>query len=237
MIFRSHFSGSSGNLYEIISATNKRLLIDPGITWKKLQKALSYDLTNIVGCLLSHEHADHSKAVEDVLQAGIDVYASAETFESLGVVHRKAKVIEACRTCSMDGFEVFPFNLNHDVPILGFIIEDIGSSESTLFVTDTSHIKQRFGLAFNIISICCGYDGAVLRDRVDRGDINEELAKRLLTSHMEKQVAMDYIDKCCDLSKCTEIHLLHLSQNNINAEEVRKEFEDKFFVKTFINKS
>ena len=120
------------------------------------------------------------------------------------------------------------------VPILGYVVHDRSSNEDLLFVTDTSHIKQRFGLAFSIIAICCGYDGAVLAERQASGDINEALAKRLLTSHMERNVTKRYIAECCCLDKCTEIHLLHMSGGNISQEATRKEFEDEFMRTTYI---
>ena len=51
-----HYSGSSGNLYEIIADNGKRLLLDPGVSWKLIQKALDYKLENICACLISHAH-------------------------------------------------------------------------------------------------------------------------------------------------------------------------------------
>lgn len=236
MKFDSYYSSSSGNLYCVTAGNGKRLLIDPGVTWKKVQKALSYDLTNIAGCLISHEHKDHSKAVEDVLMSEIDVYASKGTFDALGVEHRKAHIIRDKESFNIDDtFNVFPFALQHDAAeTLGFVIMDRIYKEDMLFVTDTCVIKQWFGLAFSIIAICCNYDGRLLRDRVDNGDCNEVLAKRLLDSHMEWHVTKTYIAESCCLDKCTEIHLLHMSLSNIDKEAVRAEFENEFMTKTFI---
>ena len=73
-----------------------------------------------------------------------------------------------------------------------------------------------------------------MQDRVDRQDINETLAKRLLLSHMEKENTKRYLREFCDLSCCRQIHLLHCSRDNIDAEAVRKEFEDEFFIETII---
>lgn len=56
MNFIQHSSGSKGNFYEVIANNGSRLIIDPGITWIKLQKALKYNLKSISGCLISHEH-------------------------------------------------------------------------------------------------------------------------------------------------------------------------------------
>lgn len=126
-----------------------------------------------------------------------------------------------------------PFALQHDADEpLGFVIHCDG--EDLLFAPDTMLIKARFGCAFSIIAIECSYDKEILKTRVETGDINEALAKRLLTSHQERQVAMDYISKFCNLSKCREIQLLHLSNDNIDKEKTRKEFQNKFFVKVVI---
>ena len=35
--------------------------------------------------MLSHSHADHSKAVKDVMKTGIDVYTSQGTIDALGL--------------------------------------------------------------------------------------------------------------------------------------------------------
>ena len=239
MRFESFYSSSMGNLYCVTAANGKRLLIECGCTWKKLQKALGSDLSNIVGALCSHEHKDHSKCVGDVLTAGIDVYASKGTFDAIEEslhLHRKAFAIEELKGTNItDTFRVFPFSVNHDAAEpLGFIVQEIAWNEYLLFVTDTSHIKQRFGIAFSIIALCCNYDGDLLRKREEAGEINTEFAKRLLTSHMERGVTKKYIADSCNLSKCTEIHLLHMSGDNIAQEAVRAEFENEFIVKTHI---
>ena len=40
MRFLQHHSGSAGNLYECISSSGQRLIIDSGVTWAKIEKAL-----------------------------------------------------------------------------------------------------------------------------------------------------------------------------------------------------
>jgi len=238
MKFESYYSSSMGNLYCVTAANGKRLLVECGCTWAKLQKAINYKLENIAGCLLTHEHADHSKAVEDVIRAGIDVYSGMGTLKALDIDWcRHTNPIHSKHAFRIgDTFNVFPFAIDHDAKEpLGFVISTPFVCDQTLlFATDTRSIKPKFALAFDIIAICCGYDGAVLRQREADGTIDPSLAKRLLVSHLEKQVALDYIDKFCNLSKCTEIFLLHMSKSNIDAEKTRQEFESNFFVKTVI---
>ena len=206
-----------------------------GVRWPVLQKALNYDLDSIDGCLLTHEHKDHSKAVKDVMRAGIDVYSSEGTFEALGVQgKRRAKLIESQNGDNLY-FDCYGFSLNHDAnEPLGYIVRELGTNEYLFFVPDSSHIKQRFDIKFSIIAIECSYDIDILKHRVDTQDINEALAKRLLKSHMEKQTAMNYLDECCDLSKCLEIHLLHMSADNIDKQATKFEFQKKFFIDTYI---
>lgn len=236
MIFQQHYSSSRSNLYTVTAANGRRLLLECGIAWPKLQKALSYDLTNIDGCLLTHEHADHSKAVKEVMRAGIDVYSSAGTFEALGFNgNRRAKPIKKYVGITNSNFDCYAFPINHDAnEPLGYIIREVATNDYLLFIPDTSHIKQRFKIKFSIIAIECSYDKDILQSRVDTQEINETLAKRLLTSHMEKRVAMNYLSEFCDLSRCREIHLLHMSGDNINRLKTKKEFEKRFFIETFI---
>lgn len=241
MVFEAFYSSSSGNLYMVTAANGRRLLLECGVTWKKLQKALKYDLSAIDGVCVTHEHADHSKAAEDVLQAGIDIYASEGTLrgieESLHL-HRRAHILPECKPMQIgQGFEVFSFPVHHDSKEpRGFVIHDLSSKpeENLLFVTDTSHITQRFGIAFDVIAISASYDKDVLAGRVERHEIDEALAKRLLVSHMEYHVAKRYVKEFCDLSRCRQIYILHASRDNMDAKQVREQIEKELFVKTVI---
>lgn len=236
MKFTQYYSSSSGNLYMVEANNGKRLMIECGVTWSEIQKALNYDLSNIVACLVSHEHKDHSKAMKDVIEAGIDVYASYGTFNSMDMdKYRRAKIIAYKTLVRLADFDILAIEVHHDAQgPLGYVVREKATGEYLLFATDTSHISQRFNLAFSIVAIECSYDKEVLQKRVDTQTINETLAKRLLTSHLEKQNTIKYLADYCDLSKCTEINLLHLSGDNIDKEQARKDVEDRFFITTRI---
>jgi len=246
MTFVQHYSGSGGNLYEVTANSGKRLLIECGVTWSKLQKALNYNVNGIVGCLVTHEHQDHSKAIKEIMRAGIDVYASKGTADALSITGRKVNVVSDKTLIRLKDFDVLCFGINHDAAEpLGFVIR--ADNEFLFFATDTSHIKQRFKYPFTLIAIECGYDRDVLEHRLYTDEdqlkeegltkVNETLAKRLLTSHMEKQEAMRYLQQFVDLSKCREIHLLHMSGDNIDKAQAKKEFEERFFIETRIVES
>ena len=233
MQFTQLFSGSKGNAYVVTANNGKRLLVECGVSWPSLlQKALNYDLTGIEGCLLTHEHKDHSKAVQDVVRAGIDVYASQGTINAIDIdIYRRVYAVssDVHDRIMLDSFDVAFFNSSHDAaePLL-FVIKC--DNELLLFATDTSHIKQKFHYPFAVIAIECSYNEPYLRKRVEEKTINEQLATRLLTSHMSESNCLSYLQNFCNLDKCREIHLLHMSADNINKERVKREFEKKLFI-------
>lgn len=233
MKLETPYSSSAGNLYVVTANDGSRLLIDPGVTWKKLQQALTYKMLPIVGCLVSHQHLDHCKAAQDVLNQGIPVYLSHDTDDALDLKGLTVRFIYRTHTKYAIGpFEVTSFPVKHDVPNLGFVISD--GDDSMLFAIDTPNIKQSFDDAFQIIALSCNYDRDILQQRVESGEMNEAGAKRLIQAHMEWKNTKRYITEFCNLSKCEQIHLLHMSTLNLNKEAVRQDIEDATFVPTFI---
>lgn len=236
MKFKQHYSSSRGNLYTVTATNGRRLLLECGVRWPMILEALNYDLDNIDACLLTHEHQDHSKAVKEVMRAGIDIYASEGTFGALGIERaRRAKQIDAYAGMTNKHFDNYAFPIIHDATEpFGYIVREVSTNEYLFFCPDSGYVKQRFAIPFTIIAIECSYDIDILQKRVDTGDINETLAKRLLESHAEKQTTMNYISEYCDTSKLREIHLLHTSGDNLDKPATKKEFEQRFFVEVII---
>ncbi len=248
MKFQQLYSSSKANLYVVTANSGEKLLIECGCTWKQLEKNLYYKLDNIVGCLITHEHKDHCKCANDVRKAGIKVLASEETLKVLEFLKpftaandredwhliRKAGMLHpdltSC-TYPLGGFQILSFPTIHDAaePI-GFVIYCDG--EYLLFATDTKYIRQRFPYPFSIIALECSYDKDILQEMVDTKKIEESVAKRLLDSHQEKSVCLNYIQKFCNLSKCREINLLHMSNANISKKQTAKDFEKELFITT-----
>lgn len=231
MEFIQHYSGSSGNLYEVVADNGKRLIIDPGVTWIKVQRALKFDIGDIEGCFCSHGHKDHCKALGAVRRAGIEIYASETTLKSAHVTGRRINVVEGRVLARLESFEVRCFDTIHDCDgSLGFVVREKATGEYLLFVTDTKCILPKFTLPFNIIAIECSYNGEYLAKRVREETINETLAKRLLNSHLEETECLRYLQEFCDLSQCREVHLLHMSADNLNKERIKEGFNQSLFL-------
>ena len=230
MILKVLASGSKGNCYLLRSDTGS-LLIEAGLPWKQIQKGLNFDLSDVVGCLVSHEHKDHSKAMEDVLKAGIDVYAAKETFD--GVEGHRIKVIYPLRQFIIRDFIVLPFPTEHDCEgSVGFLIQYKPTEEKLLFLTDSYYSKYKFK-GLNYIMIECNYILDTLDENIAAGRINEAMKPRLLRSHFSLDNVINFL-KANDLSQCREIVLLHLSDANSDAGRMVREITEVTGIKPVV---
>lgn len=204
MIFSSLASSSHGNAY-IVSDNDTRILVECGLSYKKLQKAVGFDLSQLAACLVSHEHKDHSGCVRDLIGRGMDVYMSEGTADALEITGTTA--IESMEQFNIGSLDVVPFSVFHDAAEpLGFLIKSRIDGDVLAFATDTVNLRYRFP-GLNILAIEANYDKEILA-RCER--MPEKVRHRIENSHMEIDTVCDYL-RSLDLSECREIYLLHLS--------------------------
>ncbi|MCK9467568.1 MAG: MBL fold metallo-hydrolase, partial [Candidatus Absconditabacterales bacterium] len=205
-------SSSEGNCYHI-SDGNSQLLLECGIKLKDIRKS-GIKLTEIDGCLITHEHKDHSKFASEIVEY-THIYASKGTLESVNLKSYKYRsdVVQVNKQFKVSTFEIIPFEVKHDAKEpLGFLIYSTSTKEKLLFATDTYYIFNRFK-GLNYIMVECNYSKDILLKNIDNGFIDKVVAKRLLESHFELENVKDFL-KAQDLSKCVAIYLLHLSSGN-----------------------
>jgi phosphoribosyl 1,2-cyclic phosphodiesterase len=210
-------SSSAGNCYRLLSG-GRSLLLECGLPWRAIRRELNFETTDLDGCLVSHEHGDHSRAIHDLTNAGIDVYASHGTLEAVGLSgHHRANVIcHAVNHVIANGWIVVPFHLVHDAAEpMGFLISN--GESSMVFITDTAYCKYRMPRPMDIIMIEANYSEAILAANVDAGRIDPARAKRVRENHLSIERVLDFL-KANDTSKCRQIHLLHLSDGNSDAD-------------------
>lgn len=63
MIFDPLASSSHGNAY-VVSDGHTSILLECGIPFRKLQKALGFRMGDIMACFVSHEHKDHAHSIK-----------------------------------------------------------------------------------------------------------------------------------------------------------------------------
>lgn len=60
-------SGSSGNSYALIADNGEILAIEAGCKFMDFKKMIDWRISDVVGCIVSHEHGDHGKREHDAL--------------------------------------------------------------------------------------------------------------------------------------------------------------------------
>lgn len=214
-------TGSQGNAY-ILSNGDEALLIEAGVNIKDIKKALDFDLSKVVGCIITHEHLDHAKSAFDLTNIGIDIYCSLGTMKarSLGNINRVKRIISK-EAFMVVNFKILPFDVMHDAKEpLGFLIEhnDCGK---VLFLTDTYYCKYTFPGLNNII-IEANYSKEIIDKKYGPDSDKEFLRNRILQSHFSLANCKDLL-KANDLKEVNNIVLIHLSDSNSNEKQFQKE--------------
>ena len=204
MRFEALASSSAGNAY-VVSDKDTRILLECGVSHSKLQKLSGFSLAEFQACLVSHEHKDHAKAVEELIGRGMAVYMSPGTADALEV--DSAELIENMEQFNVGSLDIVPFTTFHDArEPLGFLIKSRVDGDVLAFATDTVNLRYKFP-GLNILAIEANYDKNIL-ERCEK--MPEKVRYRITNSHMEIDTLCDYL-RSLDLSQCREIHLLHLS--------------------------
>ena len=215
-------SSSNGNCYRLISGTHE-LLLEAGLPLKAIKEAVKFQLGRLDGCLVSHEHSDHSASVAQLLHIGVDVYMTTGTAKALSDQAKGACVMlkgddDAYRAFNLGKhWTIKPFATYHDAnePV-GFIISD--RDDVLLFATDTYMMPLFNVKAFGQIMIECNYLPERVDERIASGDISSKQAARLLHSHMSLEMCLDFFRRNAKaVSYCRKIFLLHGSRANGDA--------------------
>lgn len=147
--FCSLSSGSSGNC-QYIEANGTRLLIDAGLSGKKIEGLLDQievDPNSLDGILVTHEHTDHVKGV-GILSRRYDlpVYANNQTWlgmeDKIGNIGSKnIKVFQSELDLEINNLNIYPIKTYHDArePV-GYIF--YYKNKKISIITDTGFIDK-----------------------------------------------------------------------------------------------
>lgn len=217
-------SSSHGNCYLLENETDA-LIIECGVNISEIKRELGFSFAKVSGCLLTHEHQDHAKSINEVMKVGVNVYTSRGTMRALGldVTHHRLHTIKAKEAVTVGAFKVLPFEIQHDVAEpLGFIINH-PECGNVLFITDSFYVKDTFKNIHNII-IEANYSQEIIDERVSKGASPDFLRNRIFKSHMSLETCKKTL-LANDLSKVQNIVLIHLSDGNSNAAQFQSIIE------------
>lgn len=213
-------SGSSGNCY-IVECTNEdgqteKLIIEAGVPFKGVQKALKFDLSGISGCCITHNHGDHAGFVKQYAKKHIKLYLTKGTFDAIELTNNARYTCIKKQTAYMIGrFKILAFETEHDAAEpCGFLV-DCPDGNRIMFATDTYYLKYKFP-DVTIWMIECNYDEKLLQANVKAGLIHPTVGDRVRKSHMSLAQCIATL-RANNLSRTKSIILIHLSSQNSNA--------------------
>lgn len=175
---------------------------------------------------------DHAKAVKDLIKAGVDCWMSGGTAQALGVSNSYRLNKLALFNKLPDRWLVAPVPLEHDAaePI-GFFIACKNDSDRMLFLPDTGFIKNRFE-GVTILAIECNHLEERLSENILNGSIPAVAGRRTRRNHLSLERVITML-KSNDLSRCRQIHLLHLSDGNSNEKRMIEEVQRATGIPTY----
>ena len=204
-------SESAGNCY-LFESFFEIIILEAGIRFHEVKKALNYDLRKVTACLITHSHGDHCKYAADYMKAGIDIYTSVETIQAAGLSGHRVHPIQSNSMIRIGEFKIIPFPVPHGVPTLGFLISHPYSG-SILFVTDAACIPNKFN-SLNHILIEANYQDDILT------------SDRAVGKHMSLDTCLEFL-QANDMRQVRNIVLLHLSSTNSDAMMFSKSVQPK----------
>lgn len=224
-------SSSAGNCYVLHNA-HEALIIEAGMPFADVRKAIDFKTSIIAGLILTHEHGDHAKHILQFAENGISCYMSSGTRRQLKSDSHRYHSIEAKKITHIGGFEVVPFDIEHDcAEPFGFIIQHKNCGR-IVFLTDTHFCKYKFQ-DVNHYLVEANYSQEIINERVYSGESKAFLRDRVIQSHMSLDTCIEMLE-ANDLSQTKNIVLLHLSDRNSNTEDFKRITENRTGKQVFI---
>lgn len=212
------------------------LLIDAGISPRNLKrraKQYGINLALVNHILITHDHADHIKAVGALsAELGVDVYATAKVHKGIQANYCTSKKIpaerqkqtEKNRSFALGSFNIAPFAVPHDsLDNVGYMIEH--GDTTFCLITDAGEVTDEmkpYITRADYLVIEANHDVEMLKN----GPYPRHLQERILSKrgHLSNtSCATAIVDNMNERLK--HVWLCHLSEENNHPELARKTVE------------
>jgi len=233
--FLSLGSGSSGNCYYLTTG-NTSILIDAGIGIRVLKKTLKtygIDIGQIDAVFVTHDHADHIKAVGNLAnEYNKQVYATEKVHAGINsnycmtskLTSEHIRIVQKEVSLQLGDLLITPFDVPHDSSdCVGYRVED--GSVVFCLITDAGHVtdimKEQVSKANYLVleanhdedMLMMGTYPAYLKGRIrgDKGHLCNRESAKLIAEHATPILK--------------HVWLCHLSEENNHPELARKTVE------------
>lgn len=221
------FSGSSGNSI-FISHRDTKILIDAGVSAKRLDEALSRIGENpkeLSAIFVTHEHTDHIGGIRVFAgKHNIPVFAEENVLSKMdmqGVLTNKFTADKISDNMEIGGIEIVPFYNSHDsVACVGYRFNMGGKSISvctdTGYVTDDAREKL---MGTDMIFLESNHEVRILQN----GPYPYPLKQRILSDygHLSNSASSEFAKELVK-SGTTRLVLAHLSKENNHPDVARQ---------------
>lgn len=210
-------TGSKGNCYALVDKLGNILLLDVGIPVKEIKIGIDFQISKVVGALLSHTHKDHSLAAYDLDKMGIPIIAPYMGKPKTDYL--KGFVVRYFALTDSEGRFVHSNADGSECPVYGFFITSDVEPLRMVYITDCEFCKYRFS---ELDTLLLGIN--YMDSKIDN---EEETKKRhILNGHMSLDTGVEFI-KVCDREKTLRnVVICHMSESNsdeqIFGNEIRK---------------
>lgn len=215
-------SSSSANGY-ILESGGQCLVLELGCRMMDYTWEIKDVFNTITGCCVSHAHLDHlnKSTAKEFIRRGIPVFFGETVYEELlkeGLI-RGIKPLPSAQKTFIGGFVVQPFEVAHNVPNYGFLIET-PTKERIVFVTDAMYCSLNFK-NIDCIMVEANHDDDTLIDNF----VNAEQSRSHPEHHMGLEDCIDFCRRNSSIST-KQIILIHMSHTNINEDFALKSVQD-----------
>lgn len=209
MLLKTIATGSSGNCHALIADTGEILLLDLGENEKKIKKGIGWKISDVVGAVVTHKHADHSKSVKDFERMGIPVFKPYENTETFVKKYSGFK-IQAFDLTTIDGRWTHTDADGEPCPCYGFLIEHKEMGRM-IYITDTAIVKWRFK-NINHILLGVNYDKDMIYPD------NEGKKNHIFGGHLSIDTACNFV-KSNNSDSLHNVIMCHLSSENADKDK------------------
>ena len=214
MKFHIFESGSKGNC-TLISSKGRYLLIDMGISHKKLRSKLeevNVNIVNINHVLVTHGHSDHIQGIDMFDKE--QIYATYDTFQDIPLANQ----LTPYQNYRINGFDVLVLPTSHDIDgSVGFLISD--GEETLAYITDTGYLYEKVVDLIKDASYYIFESNHNVKMLIETNR-PQTLKKRIMGDygHLSNEDSANYL---CDIigNNTKEIVLAHLSEEANNHEQ------------------
>ena len=216
-------SSSSGNCF-LLECQGETLILDLGLDWKSVMRAIGYRLEVVVGALVSHIHGDHSYLIPKMLRYCVPVYSCsnvADKYDEVVSLRPKTKY-------KIGNFIVQPLPVEHDVENYAYIISHYEFGKLVYAVDCVQFPYKISGVNHWVIE--ANHDEGIIIDNL----CNDVFTQSASENHLNITQAIEVLsNNLCDTTRT--IVLAHLSDGNSNASDfLHRTQEELGFENVFI---